>query len=97
MDTSERSLVTQKYGYDETAQGIVKTIRDGVLSLYVTDVWNLLKGEGALLRIACEHIPVEKRKDTVFIVTNGSPCQDLISVSFNGTAGFAGNISVHFH
>eukprot|EP00972_Heterocapsa_arctica_P057997 8556695-Heterocapsa_arctica.AAC.1 len=65
--------------------------------MYATDVWNFLKGEGMLLRIACEHIPVDLSKDTVFIITNGSPCQDLTSVSHNGTAGFAGKRSVHFH
>eukprot|EP00972_Heterocapsa_arctica_P002039 292509-Heterocapsa_arctica.AAC.1 len=63
VDTSERSLVSQKYGYDETAQGVVNNTWNYVLSLYATDVWSLLKGEGTLLRMACEHIPVERHEE----------------------------------
>eukprot|EP00972_Heterocapsa_arctica_P058616 8644578-Heterocapsa_arctica.AAC.1 len=64
--------------------------KDDVLALYATDVWSLLKGEGTLLIMACEHIPVDKRDEVLFVITNGSPCQDLTSVSNLGTAGFAG-------
>eukprot|EP00972_Heterocapsa_arctica_P076511 11286348-Heterocapsa_arctica.AAC.1 len=64
---------------------------DDVLVLYATDVWRLLKGEGTLLIMTCEHIPVDKREEGLFVITNGSPCQDLTSVSNLGTAGFAGN------
>eukprot|EP00972_Heterocapsa_arctica_P000438 62482-Heterocapsa_arctica.AAC.1 len=40
--------------------------------------------------MACEHIPVERGDEGLFVITNGSPCQDLTSVSNLGTAGFAG-------
>eukprot|EP00972_Heterocapsa_arctica_P031086 4575255-Heterocapsa_arctica.AAC.1 len=62
VDSSERSLVAQTYGYDETSHGIVTNTRDDVLVLYATDVWSLLKCEGTLLIMACEHIPVDKKK-----------------------------------
>eukprot|EP00972_Heterocapsa_arctica_P087689 12931455-Heterocapsa_arctica.AAC.1 len=47
--------------------------------------------------MACEHIPVENTYELLVVITNGSPCQDLTSVSNLGTAGFAGTRSVHFH
>eukprot|EP00972_Heterocapsa_arctica_P078547 11584686-Heterocapsa_arctica.AAC.1 len=90
VDPSERSLVAQKYRYDETSHGIVINTRDDVLALYATDVWSLLKGEGTLLRMACEHIPVDKREEVLVVIINGSLCEDLTSVSNLGTAGFAG-------